>query len=296
MGKLFRFALGLFLIGIGLLTVFAILSENDIIATVNEEDFVYNEIIYDGDDFVKLDFDFENRDFIFRTSENDEIKIAYYTTEKDTVDVIENGTTLEMVNDIKWYDALYLGWNFFTLDAYYDVYVYLPSTYDYELYLVDSNGSIDIMSMSNFDDIYVSTSNGKINFNGVGADSMELISSNGEARITDVTVVEALEVTTSNGRIYLTDVEAGSVDAYTSNGKIIVVGLLTTEVDLDTSNGDIEIELIGSVEDFEIYMSTSNGDLTYDGLSTSDNHINDDGQYVVHLNTSNGDVVVSFAD
>jgi len=296
MGRLFKIALGLFLIGVGVVAVFSILSEDNLFAFANDEDFVYHELNYDADAFTKLDFDFENRDFIFRPSDDEGITITYYTTEKDPVVVTDAGDTLELVNDIEWYNQIFAGWDFFINDDYYEVLVYLPDSVIYELRLRDSNGSIDIQGLDNFSDIYVVTSNGRIVLEDVFADSMDLTSSNGEIRLTDAAIDNALEIITSNGRINLTNVVAENIDAVTSNGKIIVINIFAEQVELDSSNGDIEANFRGDKSDYEIYMSTSNGDLTYDGLTTTSGHINDGAPYEVHLETSNGDVVVTFGE
>ncbi len=90
MGRIFKIALALFLIGVGIVAAFAALSDEPIFAsifnTVNEDDFEYNELVYDADEFTKLlNLISKNRDFIIRPSTDGSIKITYYTTEKDVV-------------------------------------------------------------------------------------------------------------------------------------------------------------------------------------------------------------------
>ncbi len=296
MGKLFKIALGLFLVGVGILAIFSLMSEDRIFAFANDEDYVYHELSYDADDFAKLSFNFENRDFLFRKSDNDEIKITYYTTEKDPVEVTEVGTTLKLVNEIVWYNQVFIGWNFFTNDDYYDVYVYLPDSVDYEIYLIDSNGSVDITGVTNLTDVFVTTSNGRITTDSAYADSMDLISSNGEIRVTGTVVADSLTVATSNGRIYLTDVVAETIIGSTSNGKVVGTNVACESITLNTSNGDIEIGLAGEKNDYDVIMSTSNGDMVYDGLETSQEYIYTPGEFIIILNTSNGDIVITFGE
>jgi len=296
MGRLFKIALGLFLVGVGIVAIFSILSEDNLFAAVSEEDFVYHELTYEADEFVKFDFQFDNRDFIFRASENDEIKISYYTTEKDPVDVVENGNVLELVNDIEWYNQVFIGWDFFTNDDYYDVYVYLPTTSEYEVYLVNANGSVDIENLANFTDIFVGTSNGRITLENVVAESVDLVTSNGEVRLTSVVVTDNIAIITSNGRIYLTDVIADAISGISSNGKVIATAIDAEVISLSTSNGDIEVNLAGPKADYALNMSTSNGDMVYDGIETTSEHLNTGADKTVNLNTSNGDITVTFAD
>ncbi|XMB72692.1 DUF4097 family beta strand repeat-containing protein [Mycoplasmatota bacterium WC30] len=296
MGRIFKIALALFLVGVGVVATFTAISGENLFSTVNEEDFVYNELVYDGDEFSNFDFDFENRGFTIRTSDDDQIKITYYTTEKDNVVVTEGEETLKLLNDIEWYDQWFIGINFFTNNDYYDVYLFLPSSIIYDLDINTSNGTIDILNIDNISNLDFYTSNGKILIVDVETDEMNLHTSNGEIRITDVGIELDLYLKTSNGRIYLTNITAKDIDAYSSNGRIIASNIDCNSAILDTSNGDIEVEIKGDKADYEVNMDTSNGDMIYDGIGVTSEHFNEGATYVLDLDTSNGDIEVSFIE
>lgn len=294
MGKIFKLALALFLIGVGAVATFAALSDEPIFATVNENDFEYNELVYDADEFTMFDFNFENRDFIIRPSTDGSIKITYYTTEKDDVVITEDTDTLTLVNDVEWFNNWFIGFNFAVNDDFYDVYVYLPTTEAYDLSIDTSNGTLDINDLDNVETLRFNTSNGMITVDNVTTQIMTLDTSNGAVRLTDVTIEGDLEADTSNGRIYLTNVVIEDIDCYTSNGKIIAVGVDCDNIKLRTSNGDIELELTAAKEDYEVKMSTSNGDLNYDGIGVTSERFNEDGGFLADLHTSNGDITIDF--
>ncbi len=296
MGKIFKVALALFLIGVGIVATFAALSDEPIFATENQDDFEYNELVYDANEFTNFDFNFENRDFIIRPSTDGSVKITYYTTEKDTVVITEDTDTLTLVNEVEWFNNWFNIFNFAVNDDFYDIYVYLPITEAYDLSIDTSNGTLDINDLNNIEILYFNTSNGMITVDNVTTQIMTLDTSNGAIRLTDVTIEGDLEADTSNGRIYLTNVVIEDIDCYTSNGKIIAVGVDCENIKLRTSNGDIELELETIKEDYEVKMSTSNGDLTYDGIGVTSERFNEDGEYLADLHTSNGDITIEFME
>ncbi len=296
MGRIFKFALALFLVGAGVIAIYFAISGESLFNTVNDDDFVYNELIYDGDEFVNFDFDFENRGFIIRSSDDDKIKVTYYATEKDNVVVTESDDTLKLLNDIEWYNQWFTGFNFLTNNDYYDVYVYLPTTQAYNLDVNTSNGGVDVLNIDNIGELEFDSSNGKISIVNVEADEINMDTSNGEIRITDVVVAGDLVLDTSNGKIYLTDVVAQNIEGYSSNGRIIGVNVDCNSIKLDTSNGDIEIEIKGDKDDYEVIMDTSNGNMVYDGIGVTSEHFNVGGTYLADLDTSNGDIEISFVE
>ena len=296
MGRIFKFALALFLIGVGAIAIFSVVAEESIFTAVNEEDYEYVELTYSDDDFTGFDFSFDNRSFYILVSEDDQVKISFYKTEKETIVVDDEGETLSITHETVWYEQWFLGWNVFTNDEYLDVFVYLPSSMVYDIDFSSSNGTMDIKNFDNLDTIRLLTSNGKIAVDNVSSDSMFLDTSNGEIRVTNTIVADDLTVLTSNGRVYLTDVEADELEADTSNGRITATGIVSSDISLTTSNGDVILQVIGDKDEYEVHMDTSNGDLNYDGIGVTDGDFNSGAEKNIDLDSSNGDVSVEFID
>ncbi len=296
MGKIFKIATALFLIGIGGFAIFSMLSEDSVFASVNEEDFTLHELVYDDVRFNQMDFEFKNRDLIIRTSEDNQIKVSYYTTENDRVDVTEGDTKLTLENDVEWWNNLFFGWGAFTNDEFYDVYLYLPSTHVYSIDIDTSNGVFDVSDMDQIDQLELSTSNGRVTLEDVTCNLLNVNTSNGTINLVDVEVASTIDANTSNGRIYLTNVSATEIDADSSNGKIIASGIIAQDIALETSNGDIELEVLGDREDYAVRMDTSNGDMNYDGIGVSQTSFNPEGTLSIDLHTSNGDIDLRFTE
>jgi hypothetical protein len=96
----------------------------------------------------------------------------------------------------------------------------------------------------------------------------------------DLTATGAVDVSSSNGSIMLTDV-AAPVVARTSNGRISGTGLRGDGVDVETSNGSIEIEVAVPQD---VRAVTDNGSVR---LTVPD------GSYRVRAETDNGGTDVS---
>jgi DUF4097 and DUF4098 domain-containing protein YvlB len=143
----------------------------------------------------------------------------------------------------------------------------------------------------------VSTSNGRVESDIDNVFStVRLISSNGRMDIANLSANNIL-VSTSNGDIDLNDVVvSSSVDLDTSNGDILINNLAANEIDADTSNGRVYLLVLGEKEDYRVTLSTSNGSEIYDGLKVDSGTINSSGSKTISLDSSNGDVEVSFTD
>lgn len=296
MGKLFKIALALLLIGIGGFVAFSIMSDDPLFATVNDEDYVYNELIYDASEFTNFDFDFSNRDFFIEPSEDDKIKIVYYTTDKDKVVVTDSTTTLVLLNKVEWVTNWFSGWGNVINNDYYDVYIYLPTSGNYDFDIDTSNGNLNMEDIANLESFVYDTSNGGITLNKVTANSLDLYTSNGVVTLTDVSVQTDIEIDSSNGKVLLTDVAADKIVADTSNGRILATRVDADEIELDTTNGNIIISVIGNKDNYQVDMSTSNGDLEYDGLGVTEGRINAAGENSISLDTSNGDIELTFTE
>jgi DUF4097 and DUF4098 domain-containing protein YvlB len=294
MGKLLKFALALFLIGVGVIAVFSVVAEENFFTSIDEDSFEYFELSYVADEFTDFDFDFTNRDIIVRQSEDDQIKVQYYKAEKETVTVTEGESTLKILHEIEWYNNFFIGFNFITNDEYFDVYLYLPSTVVYNLDVHSSNGTMNMLNITNLDDLRFSSSNGTVTVVDSEASNMRFDTSNGRITITNVTVDDELYMDTSNGRITLTSVEANEIDGQTSNGKVLCYDITANYVELDSSNGDIELEINGDKDDYSVRLDTSNGDLNYDGMGVTDGSFNTSAALTIDLDSSNGDVSVDF--
>jgi DUF4097 and DUF4098 domain-containing protein YvlB len=276
MNKLIRFGLAFLLIGLALVLVVST-TTNANIFVLDDENFTLNEEDYSKDDFDSFYFDLDNRSVYIEESEDDQIHLKYYTHEKDLVDYEDTENEVNLTITRKWYYNIF-SFNVFSDKDYYKVYLSLPA---------------DLV----IDMLEVSTSNGRVESDVDNVFStVRLISSNGRMDIANLSANNIL-VSTSNGDIDLNDVVvSSSVDLDTSNGDILINNLAANEIDADTSNGRVYLLVLGEKEDYRVTLSTSNGSEIYDGLKVDSGTINSSGSKTISLDSSNGDVEVSFTD
>ena len=81
-----------------------------------------------------------------------------------------------------------------------------------------------------------------------------------------------------------------------TNGSITGLNVSSEDIRLNSTNGTIDLEVAGDKDDYEVFMDTTNGDMIYDGIEVSQEHFNTDGIHLIELDTTNGDVRLSFKE
>ncbi|QEO14277.1 DUF4097 family beta strand repeat protein [Agromyces intestinalis] len=123
-----------------------------------------------------------------------------------------------------------------------------------------SNGSIELAGVSEVD---VSTNNGRIDLDDVTG-AITATTSNGKIDGQGLTGDEPIVVETSNGAIELEFDEPRDVRATTSNGAIrLTVPDASYRVDAETSNGRTTVDVVDDpAGEFALLLRTSNGSIT----------------------------------
>ena len=170
-------------------------------------------------------------------------------------------------------------------------------------YAIEVNAVLPADAMIDLD---LDSSNGAIYLTDVEGGTLRMKTSNGRLVFDDV-YAESITGETSNGRIE-GDVEARDTDLSTSNGKISLTIPCTVsgEYDLVTTNGDMKLTVSSSTEvGYDLDLSTSNGDIDINlsGLNYSVNQktskkAQTEGfsgktvQIILEASTSNGNIDV----
>jgi len=286
---------GLILIILGALAsiVFGVLSGTDAESFFGTISYTYTEKTYAQDTYSGLDLTIEDRNIIVLPSTSDEIVLKYYVSDSETITMDETGSTLVMDYDNRWYENVGFNWN---LDPeYHRLYVYLPLTIVYSLNLKTSNGKIEFSDYSLASSLSLTTQNGDVVLNDVTVSGdIELMTSNGRIELENVTTAYTIDAATSNGRIIISGVSAKDVSLYTSNGYINALALEADNIEAETSNGHITMGVAGNFADYHVRMTTENGNYYLNDAKVAINQYNTDKENKVYLQTSNGDISVSF--
>jgi len=141
-----------------------------------------------------------------------------------------------------------------------------------------------------YEQITVYTTNGRIDISDFEIVDLQLDTSNGRIVASDITGVSA-RIRTNNGAVELSEV-AMELDVQTSNGRITLDNeTIAHDVELQSSNGAIEVNLAGEPENVAFSLSTTNGRTEIFGNQNTTQQFGD-GRYEVTLRTTNGRIVV----
>jgi len=159
-----------------------------------------------------------------------------------------------------------------------DYKLFLPDKGMAGLNLESTNGKISIENIDQVSRIEVRTTNGKIEMEEIDTTSVDIHTTNAQIAIEDSRVREMFAETT-NGKIEVSLLEMGNVSLKTTNGKIClsIPEYRNFRIDAMTSNGDVEFEpgvaliidkvsrnkFIGHVDPtlYELELKTTNGDI-----------------------------------
>lgn len=293
MNRTLRIGLALVLIGLGLVIGVSVVTKGEYFS-INEDEFTYYEEIYTSEEFDSFDFDFDNRKVYVLPSEDDSVKVEFYLNEKEEFELNDEGTTLEITIDRKWYNNFFNIGNL-TNPSFYDVYLYLPDSQTaFNLNILSSNGKISVSNTDDLGVVYLDTSNGDILIDELNAAMLDLETSNGRIELENVVVTGDIYAGTSNGRIILDQVQGDTLTFSTSNGKIEAENITALNLKLSSSNGDIEAKVFGNQDDFRIKLATSNGSRYLDGIKVDQSDFNNNQANYVDIRSSNGTVSLDF--
>lgn len=162
-----------------------------------------------------------------------------------------------------------------------------------EAELVSSNGSIIV------DDVYASevkadTSNSEISFKNVKAEVIKIDNSNGKVEMSSCEA-EEYDVKTSNSKINAENIYGVSGELVTSNAAITLDGVdFLKELEVKTSNSNIDITLNGKSDDYKIKADTSNGNVYLDGKKQDKEYRDKSGDSSIVLKSSNGNIRIKY--
>ena len=279
MRKVIGITVLLIFVGVVLSVVGFLMSDGSDLIIFQKAEYTLKELSYEQTEIKDFSIILSNREVVIIPSDTDQIVITYYESEYDWFEVETDGEQLEIINRTKWYIGI--SWGLFNIvsDEYTKVEIQLPiAVIDYEIDITTSNGTIDLNDLTQLKEL-------------------KLKSSNGTIRVNDVHVTDYFKLDTSNGKILVDNVSSDVLMiVHTSNGEINLDNVTTNDIDASTSNGPIEVRIIGQYEDYRVEMDTSNGSNYIDGEERNDSVYNPLQSNEIKLDTSNGSIRLYFID
>jgi hypothetical protein len=272
---LFKVSLLLIIVGAFLFGAFYIIN-GGYTPGVGDSDVELIEISYDAIDFDEIRVVMINKSIQVLPSTSDKIELKYYQSEKNWIEISTEGNILDIENKTEIFHMFFNWFSWFQNQAFHQFILYLPLDMIFDLDLSTSNGAIDISDLSELG-------------------TLRLRSSNGAIVLGEITLINSIDAYTSNGLVEFNQLIVQNLaKARTSNGKIIVEKTTVGELDVQTSNGAVNVELHGTHSMYRIDMATSNGSKTLNGVKTDASIVNPSASLDVRVRTSNGPISIRF--
>ena len=257
-----------------------------------DKDYQYKEDVFDFN-AKEIAVEAENRLVKFEPSSDNRIKVAYYESSKDTVYAAQKNDKLSVYNrdrKRRWFVFDFVSANVRTIT------IWLPQSFEGDINVETSNGSITLDDIGTLVELDLTTSNGKITLEKLSAkQEIKLSTSNGNINIKNVSCYSEINASTSNGKLNIEKMMASRFDGRTSNGKVIMKDINCNNIKAHSSNGSITLHANGNKDDFEIRAHTNNFDkITLDEIRIYPGVINEGKAYRIDLSTSNGDIEIKF--
>ena len=132
-----------------------------------------------------------------------------------------------------------------------------------------------------YDEIHLSTSNGKIQAKDCNANKLQCNTKNASINIENIKSQEML-LKSTNGRIFLENINSKNIALSTTNGRILLDHIITDNISATTTNGSIRGE---NIDGKNINLTTSNGKITFKNIVS-------DKSKDIKLHNSNGAIEV----
>jgi|AGTN01.1.fsa_nt_gi hypothetical protein len=251
------------------------------------ENFTLNE--KEADAASKITVNAENNKLDIRKSGDDKFHISYYVSENYVGEYKEENGEISLrmylKNKRKFLDYI-LGYD----DR--EIEILVPDSFAGDILIKTANGEVGYGRAGEIGKLDLTTSNGEVSVTGAKAAEIKIMTSNGKIEVKD-SESQTLVAETKNGAITLKNFK-GNADLSTKNGSIDADGLTTDRIKAATSNGNINISLIGDASDYAAALQISAGKITYNGVQVAGGNINPGAEKNIDARTSSGNIVITF--
>ncbi len=246
-------------------------------------------------DVSAISLSLANRRIIIATHEEPTIEIRYFEAPRDLIDVTLLGGQLTVINEVAMSMHMWGIGFIFESRPIFTVAVTIPRTSSLNIEAETMNGSLEADDFATIGTLDLRTSNGPINVGAITQSAaITLRTLNGRIELIDAVSAGPVDLVTNNGVVVLTNVVAPEISGRASNGPIEASGVTTDDIELQTSNGNVDLELTGQLADYHVTMTTINGSYYIDDVKVSVNSYNTNMTSRVDLRTSNGNINLNF--
>lgn len=163
----------------------------------------------------------------------------------------------------------------------------------------NSNNSELIIYVPNnfvFDAVSVETGAGKVNVERLTTKKLYFDLGAGKAKINNLMVLEDAKIDGGAGEISIDAISINDLDLDMGMGKLSLKSKLTGKNKIDSGVGELNLSIVGSLEDYEITLDKGVGSATLDGKTMIDESTYGSGMNKLDIDGGVGSININFIE
>ncbi len=142
----------------------------------------------------------------------------------------------------------------------------------------------------------ITTGAGRVSIQQLTAQSLELELGAGEVIIHALVATWEADIDTGAGRVTISDCSLKNLDLDMGVGRLELTAKLSGSCQIDQGVGEVQLQLMGSQDDYTISVKKGIGDIQIDGKSVKDDTTHGQGEANLRVNGGIGAAYITFID
>ena len=145
-----------------------------------------------------------------------------------------------------------------------------------------------------FDGVVIDAGAGKVNIEALSTKQLYLNLGAGKVDINNLNVLENAKIEGGAGDLSITATDIHNLDLNMGIGKLSLISKLTGNNEIDCGVGEMNLSLIGTLEDYQISLDKGVGNATIDGSNMKDNNTYGTGINKIDIDGGIGSIDINF--
>ncbi len=147
-----------------------------------------------------------------------------------------------------------------------------------------------------FDGVVIDAGAGKVNIEALSTKQLYLNLGAGKVDINNLNVLENAKIEGGAGDLSITATDIHNLDLNMGIGKLSLISKLTGNNEIDCGVGEMNLSLIGTLEDYQISLDKGVGNATIDGSNMKDNNTYGTGINKIDIDGGIGSIKIRTID
>ena len=157
----------------------------------------------------------------------------------------------------------------------------------------DKEVTITIPNNYNFREVKIDLGAGETVIDKLSALIIDIEMDAGKLTINDIEAVNSMDIDGSAGEILILNCKVNNLDLDMGVGKSSVHGLITGKSKIDAGVGQLNINLLGTLDDYKFKVNKGIGSIKLNGNGLEDNSINGNGVNLIDIEGGVGEINIT---